>query len=125
MAVLLSKKLLTGAYAPLFIHPPSIDQERNENVLVAAHTSAGKTAIAEYAIAKAFSKKQRVFYTSPIKVMKTGGLGLTCRFLLGARCARGLSGRGRLETGRLDSSTLPLRPPLRAPINPDSPTCRR
>ncbi|KAK2080062.1 hypothetical protein QBZ16_002458 [Prototheca wickerhamii] len=43
--------------------------ERNENVLVAAHTSAGKTAIAEYAIAKAFSKKQRVFYTSPIKAL--------------------------------------------------------
>ncbi|KAL6773736.1 hypothetical protein ACKKBG_A22275 [Auxenochlorella protothecoides x Auxenochlorella symbiontica] len=43
--------------------------ERKENVLVAAHTSAGKTAIAEYAIAKAFAMGQRVFYTSPIKAL--------------------------------------------------------
>lgn len=42
--------------------------ERNESVLVAAHTSAGKTVIAEYAIAKALRNKQRVIYTSPIKV---------------------------------------------------------
>jgi hypothetical protein len=37
-------------------------------VLVSAHTSAGKTAIAEYAIARALSDKQRVIYTSPLKV---------------------------------------------------------
>jgi replicative superfamily II helicase len=37
-------------------------------VLVAAHTSAGKTVVAEYAIAMAFRDKQRVIYTSPIKV---------------------------------------------------------
>ena len=43
--------------------------ERNESVLVAAHTSAGKTVIAEYAIAKALRNKQRVIYTSPIKVI--------------------------------------------------------
>lgn len=42
--------------------------ERNESVLVAAHTSAGKTVIAEYAIATSLKKKQRVIYTSPIKV---------------------------------------------------------
>jgi ATP-dependent RNA helicase DOB1 len=42
--------------------------ERNESVLVAAHTSAGKTVIAEYAIATALKNKQRVIYTSPIKV---------------------------------------------------------
>ncbi|GFY80546.1 RNA helicase, ATP-dependent, SK12/DOB1 protein [Actinidia rufa] len=33
--------------------------ERNESVLVSAHTSAGKTAVAEYAIAMSFREKQR------------------------------------------------------------------
>jgi hypothetical protein len=37
-------------------------------VLVSAHTSAGKTAVAEYAIALAFKNNQRVVYTSPLKV---------------------------------------------------------
>jgi ATP-dependent RNA helicase DOB1 len=36
---------------------------------VAAHTSAGKTAVAEYAIALALKNKQRVIYTSPIKAL--------------------------------------------------------
>jgi len=36
--------------------------------LVSAHTSAGKTVVAEYAIAQALRDKQRVIYTSPIKV---------------------------------------------------------
>lgn len=43
--------------------------ERNESVLVSAHTSAGKTAVAEYAIAMAFREKQRVIYTSPVKAL--------------------------------------------------------
>jgi ATP-dependent RNA helicase DOB1 len=43
-------------------------QERKESVLVSAHTSAGKTAVAEYAIALAFKADQRVVYTSPLKV---------------------------------------------------------
>ncbi|CAM6102427.1 unnamed protein product [Calypogeia fissa] len=43
--------------------------ERKESVLVAAHTSAGKTAVAEYAIAMAFRDKQRVIYTSPLKAL--------------------------------------------------------
>ena len=43
-------------------------QERGESVLVSAHTSAGKTAVAEYAVALAFKGKQRVVYTSPLKV---------------------------------------------------------
>lgn len=42
--------------------------EKDESVLVAAHTSAGKTAVAEYAIAKSLKNGQRVVYTSPIKV---------------------------------------------------------
>eukprot|EP00826_Nyctotherus_ovalis_P023835 TRINITY_DN1833_c0_g4_i2.p1 TRINITY_DN1833_c0_g4~~TRINITY_DN1833_c0_g4_i2.p1 ORF type:complete len:439 (-),score=125.89 TRINITY_DN1833_c0_g4_i2:58-1374(-) len=43
--------------------------ERNESVLVAAHTSAGKTVVAEYAIAMALKNRQRVIYTSPIKAL--------------------------------------------------------
>lgn len=43
--------------------------ERNESVLVSAHTSAGKTAVAEYAIAMSFREKQRVIYTSPLKAL--------------------------------------------------------
>lgn len=43
--------------------------EKNESVLVAAHTSAGKTVCAEYAIAKSLKQKQRVIYTSPIKAL--------------------------------------------------------
>ena len=42
--------------------------QRNESVLVSAHTSAGKTVVAEYAIAQCLENKQRVIYTSPIKV---------------------------------------------------------
>jgi ATP-dependent RNA helicase DOB1 len=43
--------------------------DREESVLVAAHTSAGKTAVAEYAIAKSIKAGQRVVYTSPIKAL--------------------------------------------------------
>mmetsp|Transcript_25409 Transcript_25409/g.101262 ORF Transcript_25409/g.101262 Transcript_25409/m.101262 type:complete len:1067 (+) Transcript_25409:420-3620(+) len=43
--------------------------ERDESVLVSAHTSAGKTVVAEYAIAKSFRDSQRVIYTSPIKAL--------------------------------------------------------
>ncbi|KAK9457925.1 rRNA-processing arch domain-containing protein [Dipodascopsis uninucleata] len=43
--------------------------QRNESVLVSAHTSAGKTVVAEYAIAQSLRDKQRVIYTSPIKAL--------------------------------------------------------
>lgn len=43
--------------------------QREESVLVSAHTSAGKTVIAEYAIAQSLKKNQRVIYTSPIKAL--------------------------------------------------------
>lgn len=43
--------------------------DRKESVLVSAHTSAGKTVCAEYAIASALRDKQRVIYTSPIKAL--------------------------------------------------------
>ena len=43
--------------------------QRSESVLVSAHTSAGKTVVAEYAIAQCLQNKQRVIYTSPIKAL--------------------------------------------------------
>jgi len=43
--------------------------EKGESVLVSAHTSAGKTVVAEYAIATSLRDKQRVIYTSPIKAL--------------------------------------------------------
>ncbi|KAI9597618.1 antiviral helicase [Syncephalis fuscata] len=46
--------------------------QRNESVLVSAHTSAGKTVVAEYAIATSLRDKQRVIYTSPIKFGDVG-----------------------------------------------------
>ena len=46
-----------------------IHLERGEYVFVAAHTSAGKTVVAEYAIALSFKHKTRVIYTSPIKAL--------------------------------------------------------
>lgn len=43
--------------------------EDGDSVLVAAHTSAGKTTVALYAIAKALREKKRVIFTSPIKAL--------------------------------------------------------
>jgi len=43
--------------------------EARESVLVAAHTSAGKTAVALYAVALGLARGQRVVYTSPIKAL--------------------------------------------------------
>ncbi|KAL4400169.1 Antiviral helicase Ski2 [Malassezia pachydermatis] len=43
--------------------------ERSESVFVAAHTSAGKTVVAEYAIALAMKHMTRCIYTSPIKAL--------------------------------------------------------
>ncbi|KAA8545426.1 hypothetical protein F0562_020210 [Nyssa sinensis] len=45
----------------LVLHP------NNRERLVSAHTSAGKTVVALYAIAMSLQNKQRVIYTSPIK----------------------------------------------------------
>ncbi|XP_046662048.1 exosome RNA helicase MTR4 [Homalodisca vitripennis] len=44
-----------------------VDNDRS--VLVSAHTSAGKTVVAEYAIARSLKEKQRVIYTTPIKAL--------------------------------------------------------
>jgi antiviral helicase SKI2 len=43
--------------------------ERRECVFIAAHTSAGKTVVAEYAIAMAAAHMTRAIYTSPIKAL--------------------------------------------------------
>ena len=43
--------------------------ENNECVFVAAHTSAGKTVVAEYAVALAMKHMTRAVYTSPIKAL--------------------------------------------------------
>ena len=43
--------------------------ENSESVFVAAHTSAGKTVVAEYAIALARKHMTRTIYTSPIKAL--------------------------------------------------------
>ncbi|GAB6028830.1 Exosome RNA helicase MTR4 [Chamberlinius hualienensis] len=43
--------------------------DNSQSVLVSAHTSAGKTVVAEYAIAMALRDKQRVIYTTPIKAL--------------------------------------------------------
>ncbi|KAL9088998.1 MAG: hypothetical protein Q9159_002801 [Coniocarpon cinnabarinum] len=43
--------------------------ESNESVFVAAHTSAGKTVVAEYAIALAQKHMTKAIYTSPIKAL--------------------------------------------------------
>ncbi|KAJ7546829.1 hypothetical protein O6H91_08G056100 [Diphasiastrum complanatum] len=43
--------------------------EAGESVMVSAHTSAGKTVVAEYAIAMSLCDHQRVIYTSPIKAL--------------------------------------------------------
>lgn len=43
--------------------------DSGESVMVSAHTSAGKTVVALYAIAMSLQRKQRVIYTSPIKAL--------------------------------------------------------
>eukprot|EP01083_Nonionella_stella_P272974 925973_1 len=43
--------------------------EKGESVFVAAHTSAGKTVVAEYAIALSIQHLTRAVYTSPIKTL--------------------------------------------------------
>jgi antiviral helicase SKI2 len=44
-------------------------EEMGDSVFVAAHTSAGKTVVAEYAIALAARHMTRAIYTSPIKAL--------------------------------------------------------
>lgn len=48
---------------------PQLHLEAGNSVFVAAHTSAGKTAVAEYAFALATRHCGRAIYTSPIKTI--------------------------------------------------------
>ena len=43
--------------------------ENNNNILITAHTSADKSTLAEYGIAKSLSLNKKVIYTSPIKTL--------------------------------------------------------
>lgn len=43
--------------------------DKNENILVTAHTGSGKTALALYGIARTLSMNKKVIYTSPIKTL--------------------------------------------------------
>ena len=69
-------------------------------MLVAAHTSAGKTVVAEYAIAKALAEGKRVVYTSPLKARAL-------------RCTLFRAGRGSSRT-----THPPTHPPARPPTHP-------
>ena len=72
------RDLTVGPREPARLYPFELDPfqraavaciEREESVLVSAHTSAGKTVCAEYAIGVCLRDKQRVIYTSPIKAL--------------------------------------------------------
>ena len=43
--------------------------QNNKNILITAHTAAGKTTLAEYAIALSLHLGKKVLYTSPIKTL--------------------------------------------------------
>lgn len=43
--------------------------ENNENILITAHTGAGKSTFAEYAVACAVRDNKKIIYTSPIKTL--------------------------------------------------------
>jgi len=63
--------------------------ERGESVLVAAHTSAGKTVCADFAIAKAIKEGQKVIYTCPIKALSNQKYGeWSEEFLVGRQLVR-------------------------------------
>jgi antiviral helicase SKI2 len=53
--------------------------ENNDCVFVAAHTSAGKTVVAEYAIALSKKHMTRTIYTSPIKALSNQKFRLVFR----------------------------------------------
>ena len=72
-------------------------------MLVAAHTSAGKTVVAEYAFAMALRDNQRVIYTSPLKALSNQVRG------------RGAHGVQRAEA---------ITPPWCRQVQPSTASCR-
>jgi ATP-dependent RNA helicase DOB1 len=68
--------------------------EAGHSVLVAAHTSAGKTVVAEYAFGMALRDGHKVVYTSPLKVRRQ--LGASQHLCSAVQCSAVQSGRGVL-----------------------------
>ncbi|XP_036094261.1 helicase SKI2W isoform X2 [Rousettus aegyptiacus] len=67
---LIPKPAFQWAFEPdVFQKQAILHLERHDSVFVAAHTSAGKTVVAEYAIALAQKHMTRTIYTSPIKAL--------------------------------------------------------
>ena len=71
-----STRLPADQMALEFNHPLDLFQkrailhiEKNEDVFVSAHTSSGKSVVAEYAIAKSLLDGRKAIYTSPIKAL--------------------------------------------------------
>ncbi|TGZ71457.1 hypothetical protein CRM22_002624 [Opisthorchis felineus] len=52
-----------------FQHQAILCIDNGQSVLASAPTSAGKTVVAEYAIARSLKRRQRVIYTTPIKAL--------------------------------------------------------
>ena len=59
----------TAMHASLYSCVICIARQAGASVLVAAHTSAGKTVIAQYCCAMGLRDNQRVIYTSPLKAL--------------------------------------------------------
>ena len=91
-APLSSSLSLSAFYAalpsPALTFPFPLDQfqrdailhlERQENVFISAHTSSGKTVVAEYAIALARVHCTKCIYTSPIKALSNQKFGDFCK----------------------------------------------
>eukprot|EP00439_Symbiodinium_sp_Y106_P074376 s3256_g14.t1 len=56
-------------FADRAVRAGSSHRNGNQHIMVAAHTSAGKTVVAEYAVAHALRLGMRTIYTSPIKAL--------------------------------------------------------
>ena len=61
---------------------------RYESVMVSAHTSSGKTTVAEYAVAAAMRDNQRIIYTTPIKALSNQKYGMLLWVVGGAKACR-------------------------------------
>ncbi len=83
---------------------------------MSAHTSAGKTVVAEYATALGFKQGQRVVYTSPLKVglrQRHVGRAWGCAHPLSVRAALALArGRARLQVPCHACRVLPAHVPV-------------
>ena len=77
--------------------------ERNQSVFVAAHTSAGKTVVAEYAIALSQKHMTRTIYTSPIKALSNQKFR---DFKVKTQCKNDMKRKTSTEICRTRSTTL-------------------